>query len=98
MNFFRSIKFRVWTRFVIIVLAMLAITYICLIAMFPMFYGWMKSYEINEAFVEIRSNWESDNFGDILDKQASAKKMYIEIIYPNNSTIIVNRLDKIVKL
>ncbi len=92
MNFFRSIKFRVWTRFVIIVLAMLAITYICLIAMFPMFYGWMKSYEINEAFVEIRSNWESDNFGDILDKQASAKKMYIEIIYPNNSTIIVNRL------
>lgn len=99
MNFFRSIKVRVWARFEIIVLAMLVFTYIFLIALFPKFYEWMKTYEISEAFVEISSNWSSEDetyistsMQNIIVKQASDKRMFIEIIYPNERTYIINRL------
>ncbi|MCH5203391.1 MAG: HAMP domain-containing histidine kinase [Oscillospiraceae bacterium] len=92
MNFFRSIKVRVWARFEIVVLAMLAFTYIFLIAMFPMFYEWMKTYEISETFVEISYNWNSEDIEKIIRKQASDKKMYIEIIFPDNTSYFVDRL------
>lgn len=92
MNFFRSIKVRVWARFEIVVLAMLAFTYIFLIAMFPLFYSWMKTYEISEVFVEISSGWHEENIKKIIEKQASNKKMYIEIIFPDGSVYAVNRL------
>lgn len=84
MNFFRSIKVRVWARFEVVVIAMLAFTYVFLIAMFPNFYEWMKTYEISEALVEIRSNWHSDEIVTIVNNQASSKKMYIEIYFPQN--------------
>lgn len=82
MNFFRSIKVRVWALFEIVVLAMLAFTYIFLVAMFPNFYEWFKTYEISEALVEIRSNWLNDDIADIINKQASDKQMYIEVYFP----------------
>ena len=40
---------------------MLAFTYIFLIAMFPMFYEWMKSYEIAEAMAYIKASWNDDS-------------------------------------
>lgn len=83
MNFFRSIKVRVWALFEIVVIAMLTFTYIFLIAMFPNFYEWMKTYEISEALVQIRSNWYNENIVDIINQQAAKKKMYIEIYFPN---------------
>lgn len=92
MNFFRSIKVRVWALFEVVVIAMLTFTYIFLIAMFPNFYEWMKTYEISEALVDIRSNWESDNIVSIINEQASEKKMYIEIIFPGKGIISVDRL------
>lgn len=99
MNFFRSIKVRVWARFEIIVLAMLAFTYIFLIAMFPLYYDWMKRYEISETLIEISSNWSADdktniskNMQNIVVKQASDKKMFIEIVYEDGTTYIINRL------
>lgn len=82
MNFFRSIKIRVWALFEIVVLAMLTFTYIFLIAMFPNFYEWMKTYEISEALVQIRANWENDNIVNVINQQAAEKKMYIEIYFP----------------
>ncbi len=83
MNFFRSIKVHVWLRFEIIVVAMLAFTYVFLIALLPNFYEWMKTYEISEALVEIRANWESEKIAQIVNQQAAKKKMYIEIFFPN---------------
>lgn len=82
MNFFRSIKVHVWLRFEIIVVAMLAFTYVFLIAILPNFYEWMKTYEISEALVEIRANWQSDKIVEIVNEQAAEKKMYIEINFP----------------
>ena len=82
MNFFRSIKVRVWALFEVVVIAMLSFTYIFLIVMFPSFYEWMKTYEISEALTVIRSNWTSDNIIEIIDNQAAQKKMYIEIYVP----------------
>lgn len=93
MNFFRSIKVRVWALFEVVVIAMLAFTYIFLIAMFPNFYEWMKTYEISEALVEIRTNWYKDNISDIINEQASEKKMYIEIYFPQvNYSFSVDRI------
>ena len=82
MNFFRSIKVRVWALFEIVVIAMLTFTYIFLIAMFPNFYEWMKTYEISEALVQIRSNWYNEDIAEIINQQAAKKKMYIEIYFP----------------
>lgn len=94
MSFFRSIKVRVWALFEVVVLAMLSFTYIFLIAMFPNFYEWMKTYEISEAFVEIKSNWYEDNIAEIINKQASEKKMYIEIYFPKaNYSFSVDRIN-----
>lgn len=84
MKFLRSIKFNVWVRFEAIVLAMLAFTYIFLIAMFPMFYEWMKSYEIAEAMAYIKASWNDDSatgtdLSNRVTKIAWKNKMYIEI-------------------
>ena len=84
MKFLRSIKFNVWVRFEAIVLAMLAFTYIFLIAMFPMFYEWMKSYEIAEAMAYIKASWNVDSatgtdLSNRVTKIAWKNKMYIEI-------------------
>ncbi|MDE6729117.1 MAG: HAMP domain-containing histidine kinase, partial [Oscillospiraceae bacterium] len=93
MNFFRSIKVRVWALFEIVVIAMLTFTYIFLIAMFPNFYEWMKTYEISEALVLIRTNWNNDNIAEIINKQAAEKKMYIEIYFPSvDQSYYANRL------
>lgn len=83
MNFFRSIKVRVWALFECVVLAMLTFTYIFLIAMYPNFYEWMKTYEISEALVEIRSNWGTESILNVIDSQAAEKKMYIEVYLPD---------------
>lgn len=83
MNFFRSIKVRVWLLFETVVMVMLVFTYIFLIAMFPGFYEWMKTYEISEALLEIRSNWESDQIVKVIENQAAEKKMYIEVSFPS---------------
>lgn len=93
MNFFRSIKFRVWALFEIVVISMLTFTYIFLIAMFPNFYEWMKTFETNEALVAIRSNWTNDNIADVINRQAAEKKMYIEIYFPGTDySYIANKL------
>ncbi len=93
MNFFRSIKVRVWALFEIVVIVMLVFTYIFLIAMFPGFYEWMKTYEISEALLEIRGNWNSDQIVMVINNQAAEKKMYIEIYFPNTGySYTANRL------
>lgn len=93
MDFFRSIKFRAWLLFETIVVAMLGFTYVFLIALFPSFYEWMKTYEISEAFVEIKANWTSDNVVDVINSQAQEKKMYIEICFPaTNLSYTADRL------
>lgn len=93
MNFFRSIKVRVWALFEVVVIAMLTFTYIFLIAMFPNFYEWMKTYEISEALVEIRSNWETENILNVINQQAVENKMYIEIYIPGmDYSYIANKL------
>lgn len=93
MNFFRSIKVRVWALFEIVVIGMLVFTYIFLIAMFPGFYEWMKTYEISEALIEIKSNWNNDALNSVIISQASEKKMYIEIYFPSTGySYTANRL------
>lgn len=82
MNFFRSIKIRVWALFEIVVVVMLVFTYVFLIAMFPGFYEWMKTYEISEALLVIHENWNNENIVTVIDKQAAEKKMYIEVYFP----------------
>lgn len=84
-NFFRSIKFRSWMLFETVVIAMLIFMYIFVIAMYPTFYEWSKTYEITEAFVEIKTNWDNDDIVDIINKHASKKKMYIEIRFPSTN-------------
>ncbi len=84
----RSIKFNVWVSFEAIVLAMLAFTYVFLIALFPMFYEWMKSYEIAEAMTYIRASWtlstdtSGEDFSSSVTNVAWKNKMYIEITTP----------------
>ncbi len=63
-------------------MAILAFTYVFLIALFPSFYSWMKTYEIEETFVKIRANWSNENVFEIINQQAAEKKMYIEINFP----------------
>lgn len=93
MSFFRSIKVRVWFRFEVVVMAMLAFTYVFLIALFPSFYSWMKTYEIEETFVKIRANWSNENIVEIINQQAAEKKMYIEINFPQtNYSYTANKL------
>lgn len=93
MNFFRSIKVRVWALFEIVVIAMLTFTYIFLIAMFPNFYEWMKTYEITEALVEIRAHWLEDDIADVINNHAAEKKMYIEVYFPQNGrSYVADRL------
>lgn len=93
MDFFRSIKFRAWLLFETIVVAILGFTYIFLIAMFPSFYEWMKTYEISEAFVEIKANWNGDDWIEVINRQAQEKKMYIEIRFTaNNLSYTADRL------
>ncbi len=82
MNFLRSIKVRTWLLFECVVLVMLAFTYIFLVALFPNFYEWMKTYEISEALVEIHENWDNDNIAQIINEHARKKKMYIEVYFP----------------
>lgn len=87
MKLLRSIKFNVWVRFEAIVLAMLVFTYVFLIAMFPMFYEWMKSYEIAEAMTYIKAYWtlsedSGSDFSSAVTKIAWKNKMYIEITTP----------------
>ncbi len=84
MSFFRSIKVRVWLRFEVVVMAMLTFTYVFLIALFPSFYSWSKTYEIEETFIKIRANWTSENIIEIINEQAAEKKMYIEINLPKS--------------
>lgn len=79
MNFFKSIRFKVWLRFEFIVLSMLLFTYIFLIMMFPAFYEWMKTYEITEAVVDIRANWSNTSLTQIIDELAIENKMYIKV-------------------
>lgn len=99
MSFFRSIKVRVFALFEIVVIAMLTFTYIFLIAMFPSFYEWMKTYEVNQALVEIRANWTNSNIKDIVDRRAAKNKMYIEIYFPGTDySYIANRLGGSVSL
>lgn len=99
MNFFRSIKYKVWVRFEIVVIAMLAFTYVFLIAMFPSFYEWMKTYEISETLVDIRAHWYSDDIADVVNSEANEKKMYIEIYFPSNGySYVANRLGGSVSL
>lgn len=78
----KSIRFQVWIRFEAIVLGMLTLTYIFLIAMFPTFYEWMKTYEISEALVSIRSVWNTDDLSKTVMQLAYSKKMLIEISPP----------------
>ncbi len=92
MNFFRSIKVRAWLLFEIVVIAMLAFTYFFLIAMFPNFYEWMKTYEISVALMDIRANWNNDNIRHVIHTQASEKKMYIEIIFPGAGSYTEDKL------
>ena len=93
MSFFRSIKVRVWFRFEVVVMAMLAFTYVFLIALFPSFYSWMKTYEIEETFVKIRANWSNESIFEIINQQAAEKKMYIEINFPQtNYSYTANKL------
>jgi len=93
MNFFRSIKVRVWALFEVVVIAMLTFTYIFLIAMFPNFYEWMKTYEITEALVEIRAHWLEDDIADVINHHAAEKKMYIEVYFPQTDhSYIADRL------
>ncbi len=92
MNFFRSIKVRAWLLFEIVVIAMLAFTYFFLIAMFPNFYEWMKTYEISDALMDIRANWKNDNIRHVIHNQAAEKKMYIEIIFPGTGSFVEDKL------
>ena len=74
-------------------MAMLAFTYVFLIALFPSFYSWMKTYEIEETFVKIRANWSNENIVEIINQQAAEKKMYIEINFPQtNYSYTANKL------
>lgn len=82
MKFLRSIKFNVWLRFEAIVVAMLVFAYVFLIAFFPFFYEWMKSYEIAEALAYIKASWtigSSDDFTSTVSSIARKNKMYVEI-------------------
>lgn len=93
MSFFRSIKVRVFALFEIVVIAMLTFIYIFLIAMYPSFYEWSKTYEIKQALVEIRENWTNDNIVEVINRQAAQNKMYIEIYLPGaDSYYIANKL------
>lgn len=83
MNFFRCIKVRVWALFEIAVIAMLSFIYIFLIAMYPYFYEWMKTYEISDAFVQIKQHWYNDDIVQVINEQAAEKKMYIEVYFPS---------------
>lgn len=88
----KSIRFQVWIRFESIVLGMLALTYVFLVAMFPTFYEWMKTYEISEALVTIRTVWNTDELSQTVMHLAYGKKMMIEISPPVDyvSTIRIN--------
>ena len=97
MSFFRSIKVRVWFRFEVVVMAMLAFTYVFLIALFPSFYSWMKTYELEEAFVKIRANWSSENIYNVF----AGYNDYRLIVFNNFFICLVGNVrssDKVTKL
>ncbi|MBE6889335.1 MAG: HAMP domain-containing histidine kinase [Ruminococcaceae bacterium] len=89
-SFFRSIKLQVWLRFEIVVAAMLVLTYFFLVAMFSVFYEWMKVEEIDRSLDTIQKSW---NEGDIdiartIEGVALENKMYIEIYFPRENRSI----------
>ncbi len=86
MKLLRSIKFNVWISFEAIVIAMLIFTYFFLIAMFPSFYEWSKSFEIAESMAYIKMSWSqgtSEEFENTVEEIAWKNKMYIEIALVN---------------
>lgn len=85
MNLFRSITFQIWLRFEIIVAAMLSLTYIFLIVMFPTFYEWMKVEEISQSLITVKANWFNRNIGSIVERTALNNKLYIEIYFPDEN-------------
>ncbi len=85
---FKSIKFQVWLRFEAIVMAMLLFIYIFLIASFPTFYEWMKTYEISEAVVTIKANWYNNDLDKIISSIARDNKMYIELYNPYTGSAV----------
>ena len=88
MKLFKSIKFHVWLRFEAIVMAMLLFIYIFLIASFPTFYEWMKTYEISEAVITIKTNWYNSELDKIISNIARDNKMYIELYNPANGRMV----------
>ncbi len=85
MSLFRSITFQIWLRFETIVAAMLGLTYIFLIVMFPTFYEWMKIEEISQSLLTVKANWYNKDVGSVVERTALNNKLYIEIYFPDEN-------------
>lgn len=94
MDVFKSIRFQIWIRLETLVLAMLLLTYVFLVAMFPMFYEWMKTYEISQAVVTIRNNFYSEELTDIIDDIAISNKMFIRVTAVDYSSGLMYSYEK----
>ncbi len=79
MGFFRSIKFQVWLKFELVAAAMLALIYTFLVLLFPMFYQWMKVYEVSDSLTAIQSGWNKSNVQEVIEDVALDNKLYVEI-------------------
>ena len=79
MNLFRSIKFQVWLKFELVAAAMLALIYTFLVLLFPMFYQWMKVYEVSDSLSAIQSGWNKSNVQEVIEDVALDNKLYVEI-------------------
>ncbi len=86
-SFLRSIRFQVWIRFEIVVAAMLLLTYFFLVAMFSVFYEWIKTDEINRSVVTVQQSWNSGdmNIAHTIETIALENKMYVEVYSPRQN-------------
>ncbi len=86
-GFFRSIKFQLWLRFEIVVAAMLLLTYFFLVAMFSVFYEWIKTDEINRSMTTVKQSWNSSDMktAATIEMVALENKMYVEVYFPEEN-------------
>ncbi len=84
-SFLRSITFQVWLRFEIVVAGMLLLTYFFLVAMFSVFYEWIKTDEINSSLNTVKQSWNSSDIktAATIEMEALENKMYVEVYFPD---------------
>ncbi|MGN0589033.1 MAG: sensor histidine kinase [Ruminiclostridium sp.] len=88
-NYFKSIKFRVWYVLLGFTIIILAFLYSSQVLLMPVIYEYMKTQECISTAFEIKNTWINGDMGalkSIVDESAVQKQMGILINFPSSVT------------